>query len=178
MRVPNGIPLGGSRLIQFGTVNCVKTLKGFNYPHQIASYYGMYRVARNHDKMEAVKSWEFYLERAALTVLHMGCNRIGYMDGTVQREVLRSVIEEDAAAGPNSTWAGLVAKMTACQKSRADYWSTAKYPYGSEFAYVQGSHSIRRHFYLCSRSPSVMLYIVLSTYCNSRWCKDSRPAYG
>ena len=57
------------------------------------------------------------------------------MDGTVQREVLRSVLEEDAAAGPNSSWALLAASMTAAQKSRADYWSTAKYPYGSEFAY-------------------------------------------
>lgn len=110
------------------------TYRVFNYPHHIASYYAMYRVARNHDKLKTDQSWEFYLERAALTVLRMGANNIGFMDGTIQREVLRSVLEEDAAAGSNSTWALLGAMILKNQMSRAKYWSTAKYPYGSEFA--------------------------------------------
>ena len=65
------------------------TYRGFNYPHHIASYYALYRIARNHDKMAAQLSqkWEWYLIQAAKTVLHMGSARIGYMDGTVQREV-------------------------------------------------------------------------------------------
>lgn len=111
------------------------TYRGFNYPHQIASYYAAYRIARNHDKILMRQPWEWYLERAALTVLHMGSARIGYMDGTVQREVLRSVLEEDDVAGPKSTWTALANDMVRAQKARADYWSTAKYPYGSEFSY-------------------------------------------
>lgn len=103
------------------------TYRVFNYPHHIASYYGMYRVARNHDKMKTEQSWEFYLERAALTVLRMGSNNIGFMDGTIQREVLRSVQEEDAAAGADSTWGTLAAMILKNQQSRAKYWSTAKY---------------------------------------------------
>lgn len=34
--------------------------RGFNYPHQIMSYYGMYRVARYHEKIPTIKSWQWY----------------------------------------------------------------------------------------------------------------------
>ena len=74
------------------------TYRGFNYPHQIASYYSMYRTARNHDKLSTRQSWQWYLERAANTTLRLAPAHIGYMDGTVFREVLRSVLEENATA--------------------------------------------------------------------------------
>ena len=74
------------------------TYRGFNYPHQIASYYSMYRTARNHDKLKTRMSWQWYLERAANTTLRLPPAHIGYMDGTVFREVLRSVLEENATA--------------------------------------------------------------------------------
>jgi hypothetical protein len=70
--------------------------RGFNYPHQIASYYAMYRVARNHQNMKTKQSWQWYLERAANTTIRLGYAGIGYMDGTVTREVLRSILEENS----------------------------------------------------------------------------------
>ena len=98
----------------------------------------MYRVARNHDKIPTRQSWEFYLARAANTTIHMaGAGApIGYMDGTIFREVLRSLLEEADAANSNSSlWGKLSAQLLAQQKHRAVFWSTAKYPYGSEFSY-------------------------------------------
>ena len=64
------------------------TYRGFNYPHQIMSYYALYRAARNHPRLHTDHPWEWYLERAANTTLRLGFARIGYMDGTVCREVL------------------------------------------------------------------------------------------
>ena len=118
------------------------TYRGFNYPYPIASYYAMYRVARNHDLLRAPapptrQSWAWYLERAANTTLHLAPAPIGYMVGTVFREVLRSVLEENATAAPGGggMWDHLGARLLADQAKRALHWSTAKWPYGSEFSY-------------------------------------------
>lgn len=59
------------------------TYRGFNYPHQIASYYAMYRVARYHDTIKTRANWQWYLERAVNTSLRLGGSKVGYMDGTV-----------------------------------------------------------------------------------------------
>jgi hypothetical protein len=76
------------------------------------------------------------------------------MDGTIFREVLRSVLEENETAYAESTavkarrvgssptaaaatarWNELGTKLLAVQSSRAKHWSTAMWPYGSEFSY-------------------------------------------
>lgn len=132
------------------------TYRGFNYPHQIAVWYSLYRAARNHPRIKTEHPWEWYLERAANTTLRLGFARIGYMDGTVTREVLNAVLEEaggdggplrecgggaggggggGGAGGAIEPWATLGAKILAGEKSRADYFKTAPNPYGSEFAY-------------------------------------------
>ena len=79
---------------------------------------------------------------AANTTLTLGFARIGYMDGTVTREVLRSVLEEAEAATPGSNgtngtsaWDTLGARILRGEKARADYFRTAPNPYGSEFSY-------------------------------------------
>ena len=118
------------------------TYRGFNYPHQIAVYYALYRVARNHPRLKTLQPWQFYLGMAANTTLTLGFARIGYMDGTVTREVLRSVLEEAEAATPGSNgtngtsaWDTLGARILRGEKARADYFRTAPNPYGSEFSY-------------------------------------------
>ena len=103
------------------------TYRGFNYPHQIATWYAMYRAARNHPRLKTAQSWEWYLARAANTTVRLGYARIGYMDGTVTREVLRSLLEE-AEGAPNSLWAALSAKILAGEKYRADYFKSAPNP--------------------------------------------------
>ena len=123
-------------------------LSSAQYPHQIAVYYALYRVARNHDAeginaLPTRMSWQWYLERAANTTLRLGFARIGYMDGTVTREVLDAVLEErDEAATMSGTsdaqqqlWSTLATQLLAGEKERADYFLTAVNPYGSEFSY-------------------------------------------
>merc|ERR1712167_355747 len=105
------------------------TYRGFNYPHQIAVWYSLYRVARNHPKIHTTRSWEYYLERAANTTIRLGYARIGYMDGTVTREVLRSVLEEAKEAKGSGLWTLLGQHILAGEKSRADYFVTAPNPY-------------------------------------------------
>ena len=92
----------------------------------------MYRVARYHPRLKVRQSWQWYLERAANTTVRLGFAKIGYMDGTVTREVLRSLEEEANATSAASLWATLAAKITRGERYRADYFSRAPNPYGSE----------------------------------------------
>ena len=72
------------------------TYRGFNYPHQISSYWAMYHVAR-HTTLPHRMPWEWYLYRAAKTSLKLGTSSVGFMDGTVAREVLEALLVESAA---------------------------------------------------------------------------------
>lgn len=63
------------------------------------------------------------------------------MDGTVMREVLRSLEWEANATSAASLWAMLAAKITRGERYRADYFSRAPNPYGSEGYVLQGSQS-------------------------------------
>src|SRR6185503_18131956 len=38
--------------------------RGYNYPHVIAAYWSMYRLARNHQGLVSNHSWEWYLDQA------------------------------------------------------------------------------------------------------------------
>ena len=50
--------------------------RGFNYPHQIMTYYSLYRIARNHPLMKVKQSWQWYLARAANTTLRCAARLI------------------------------------------------------------------------------------------------------
>jgi hypothetical protein len=106
------------------------------YPHQIAVWYALYRIRRNHPRLPLRRSWEWYLQRAANTTIRLGYARIGYMDGTVTREVLRAILEEASitTAQPN-IWSELGESIRKGERSRAQYFKSAPNPYGSEFSY-------------------------------------------
>ena len=53
---------------------------------QIASYWAMYTVAR-HTTYQTRMPWHWYLYRAGRTALKLGRAGVGFMDGTVAREV-------------------------------------------------------------------------------------------
>ncbi|KAK3274995.1 hypothetical protein CYMTET_16855, partial [Cymbomonas tetramitiformis] len=87
----------------------------YNFPHQIASYYAMYRAARHLDLLARPlrRSWDWYLDQAAVTLLTLGCwnhaftdgrltciPSVGLMDGTIFREVLLALKFEAAATEP------------------------------------------------------------------------------
>ncbi|XP_065177352.1 uncharacterized protein LOC135808135 [Sycon ciliatum] len=108
------------------------TYRGFNYPHQVASYWAMYHVARHYDRLKTRMPWHWYLERAAKTILQLGTPGVGFMDGTVFREVLNALKVEGAG---NTTMANYSQRLDANMKSRQDRWQFDPHPYGSEFAF-------------------------------------------
>jgi len=108
------------------------TYRSFNYPHHTASYYAMYRVARN-TNMKTYQSWQWYLHRAANTTIRFGSPSVGVMDGTLFREILRS-IQEEAQTDPTQ-WSDVAQKIESNMYSRAKIFASEEYPYGSEFAF-------------------------------------------
>lgn len=115
--------------------NANATYRVFNFPHHTASYYAMYRSARNHDNLQTYQPWQWYLERAANTTLKFGSPSTGVMDGTVFREVLRSLKEEASLQGADSKWAGKASAIESNMRTRAAGFAAEEYPYGSEFAF-------------------------------------------
>ena len=68
--------------------------RGFNVPHQAASWYAMYRIARNYDLLPTYSTWDYYLIRALNTTLNIGSANVGFMDGTIFREILVAALIE------------------------------------------------------------------------------------
>ena len=73
-----------------------------------------------------------YLYRAAKTALKLGRANVGFMDGTVAREVLDDVTTEGVA---NATLAALAGTLRENMHARQQGWAATPYPYGSEFGF-------------------------------------------
>lgn len=124
----------------------INVYRQYNFPHQVAAFWGLYRAARFFDGIATRHSWEWYLERACLTIYALGCcaqgnaerrctcvPSVGLMDGTVFREVL--VALEVEAWGP---WAELIRGMmynrtVAGVGGDSKGWLNEDAPFGSEF---------------------------------------------
>ena len=112
--------------------------RGYNYPHVIAAYWAMYRLARNHHGLVTNHSWDWYLDQAYETARFMfsrqgaGTRRVGYVDlGLMEGDVLVELLEDLK----REAWrekAGVIEKL---MKERADRWSREPYPFGSEMAW-------------------------------------------
>ncbi|MEO7719566.1 MAG: DUF5695 domain-containing protein [Capsulimonas sp.] len=112
--------------------------RGYNYPHVVAAYWAIYRVARNHPSMVKVHDWNWYLNQAYETTMYLtstdangndvvGYMQLGLMEGDVFLELLKDVQREG--------WTDKAAALEARMKTRADRWSTRDYPFGSEMAW-------------------------------------------
>jgi hypothetical protein len=112
--------------------------RGYNYPHVVAAYWSLYRLARNHTGLVTDHPWEWYLDQAYQTVRFLtnrradGSPRVGYvewglMDGTVFVKVLEDLKREG--------WTEKAADMEARMRTRADRWVRQEYPFGSEMAW-------------------------------------------
>jgi len=109
-----------------------QTYRAFNYPHQVATYWAMYHVARNHDRIPTRRTWQWYLERAARTTIAVGAPTTGLMDGTVFREILDILKIEGAS---NTTMSGWESTINSNMQTRQRRFASQKYPYGSEFGF-------------------------------------------
>ena len=112
--------------------------RGYNYPHVVAAYWAMYRVARNHPGLVTNHPWEWYLDQACRTTLFMfgrnadGSRRVGYVElGLMEGDVFLALLKDLKHEGMT----GKAAAVEALMKERADRWKGEAYPFGSEMAW-------------------------------------------
>ncbi|HQU84017.1 MAG TPA: DUF5695 domain-containing protein [Pyrinomonadaceae bacterium] len=112
--------------------------RGYNYPHVVAAYWAMYRVARNNEKLVKNHAWDWYLNQAFETTKFAFSRKsdgkyrvdyveLGLMEGTIFLELLKDLKRE-----------GLTEKafeIEKLMKERADVWKTEEYPFLSEMAW-------------------------------------------
>jgi hypothetical protein len=103
--------------------------RSFNYPHVVAAYWSLYRIARNSQGLAGKHPWDWYLNQAYETSLAMVAQapyytQFGNMEGTVFIRLLDDLKAEGRAAQ--------AAKLEAVMRARADHWKTEQYPFGSE----------------------------------------------
>lgn len=112
--------------------------RGYNYPHVVAAYWAMYRIARNHEGLVTNHPWDWYLNQAYETTKFMfsrnanGRRRVGYvelglMEGDIVLEVLKDLKRE--------AWTDKANDVEALMKERAERWRKEAYPFGSEMAW-------------------------------------------
>src|SRR6185369_14346919 len=112
--------------------------RGYNYPHVIAAYWSMYRLARNHQGLVTNHSWEWYLDHAFETARFMfgrqgdGRRRVGYVElGLMEGDILIALVEDLN----REAWTEKALSIETLMKERADRWSQEPYPFGSEMAW-------------------------------------------
>jgi hypothetical protein len=112
--------------------------RGYNYPHVVASYWSMYRVARNNPGMTTHHDWKWYLNQAFETTNFMtstnerGDPRVWYVDlGLMEGTIFIKLLEDLKREG----WTEKAALIEARMRKRADKWIAEEYPFGSEMAW-------------------------------------------
>jgi hypothetical protein len=112
--------------------------RAYNYPHVVAAYWALYRVARNHPYLTTKHDWRWYLEQAYRTTEFLtsqtegGRDRVGYMrlglmDGTVFINLLDDLRREG--------WTEAADRIESRMKMRAERWKAEAFPFGSEMAW-------------------------------------------
>ena len=112
--------------------------RGYNYPHVVAAYWSMYRLARNHTGLVSNHSWDWYLDQAYQTTKFMfsrnanGRRRVGYVDlGLMEGDIFLALLNDLK----RERWTEKASAVEALMKERADRWKGEAYPFGSEMAW-------------------------------------------
>jgi len=114
------------------------TGRGYNYPHVVAAYWSMYRLARNSNGLVTNHPWDWYLNQAYETTRFMfsrqsdGRRRVGYvelglMEGDIVLELLKDLHRE--------SWTEKASVVEGLMKERTDRWRKEAFPFGSEMAW-------------------------------------------
>lgn len=103
--------------------------RSYNYPHVVAAYWSMYRLARNHQGLVTDHPWDWYLTHAYETTMAMMklapyYTRFGLMEGDIFLKVLQDLKREGMTEQANA--------LEAAMRKRADRWKDEAYPFGSE----------------------------------------------
>jgi hypothetical protein len=112
--------------------------RGYNYPHVVAAYWSMYRLARNNNGLVTNHSWDWYLDQAYGTVKFMfsrqpnGRRRVGYVElGLMEGDIVLEVLKDLKREG----WNDKANDVEVLMKERADRWKKEAFPFGSEMAW-------------------------------------------
>jgi len=112
--------------------------RGYNYPHVVAAYWALYRLARNHPGLIRNHEWSWYLEQAYQTTQFMfgrgpdGKRRVGYVDlGLMEGDIVLEVLKDLKREG----WTDKANDVEALMRERSDRWKKEAYPFGSEMAW-------------------------------------------
>jgi hypothetical protein len=114
--------------------------RAYNYPHVVAAYWTMYRLARNYPGLVTKRSWEWYLDKAFNTVKYMtggfappgGRGGVSYVNvGLMNGDVLVMLLDDLK----REQWAEQATYLESAMKRRADRWRNDAYPFGSEMAW-------------------------------------------
>jgi hypothetical protein len=103
--------------------------RSFNYPHVVAAYWSLYRLARDHQGLVTHHDWRWYLTQAYETTMAMtryapDLAQFGQMEGDVFVAVLDD-LRRDGMTGEAAT-------LEAAMRARAEVWKKLAYPFGSE----------------------------------------------
>jgi hypothetical protein len=112
--------------------------RAYNYPHVAATYWAMYRLARNNVDLVTSHPWEWYLDHAYQTIkfltgrneqgrYNVGYINMGLMEGTVFVRILEDMKREG--------WQEKAADLETRMKQRVERWIQQAYPFGSEMAW-------------------------------------------
>ena len=112
--------------------------RGYNYPHVVAAYWSLYRVARNYKGLVTNHPWEWYLEQAYQTTKFTfsraanGRRRVGYVDlGLMEGDIFLAVLLDLKREG----WTDKATDIENLMKERATRWRQEAFPFGSEMAW-------------------------------------------
>ncbi|CAO2648194.1 Nn.00g074610.m01.CDS01 [Neocucurbitaria sp. VM-36] len=111
------------------------TRRAYNYIHPTATYWALYRVARNYPEQKLRADWSWYLGRAVNTTQYCLANKavncdyglVGLMGEWVLGELLEDLKREDMTAEASA--------LEASMRYRANLWETQAVPFGSEMAW-------------------------------------------
>jgi Family of unknown function (DUF5695) len=114
--------------------------RAYDYPHVVAAYWTMYRLARNHPGLVTAQTWEWYLDKAFNTVKFMtggftppgGRGGVGYVNvGLMNGDIFVYLLEDLK----REAWKEQSEYLEGAMKRRADRWNADAYPFGSEMAW-------------------------------------------
>jgi hypothetical protein len=112
--------------------------RAYNYPHVVAAYWAMYRLARNHRDLVSNHPWQWYLDHAYQTVKYLvgrgsnGDYNVGYIGtGLMEGDIFVALLKDLKREG----WTQQAADIEAAMRERAVRWSKDPYPFGSEMAW-------------------------------------------
>ena len=112
--------------------------RAYNYPHVVAAYWALYRLARNYDGLVTDHPWDWYLNQEFETTKCLtgrnarGGYNVGYINtGLMEGDIFLLMLKDLKHEG----WTNQAGEVEAAMKARTDKWAREKFPFGSEMAW-------------------------------------------